>query len=118
MAKVIVLKVPNGAPAPAGYTYVRSTRTGDIYHKTVQTVTKSDMDDLSALFGSMGVVGNTPIAAAGRPAVAIVEDSEVNALMSAFGGLGMGGRRRKSTRKSRKSSKSKKSRKSSKSRKN
>jgi hypothetical protein len=114
MAKVIVLKVPNGAPVPAGYKYIRSTRTGDIYHRTVPTVTKTDMDDLSALFGSMGVVGNTPIAAAARPAVAIVEDSEVNALMSAFGGLGVGGRRRKATRKS----KAKKSRKSSKSRKN
>ncbi len=112
MAKVIVLKVPTGSPAPAGYTYVRTTRTGDIYHKPVQTVTRSDMDDLSALFGSMGVVGNTPIAPAARPAVAIVEDTEVAALMNAFGGLGVGGRRRKATRKSRKVKKSRKNRKS------
>jgi hypothetical protein len=110
MAKVIVLKLPKGSPAPAGYTYVRSTRTLDFYNKTVQTVTKSDMDDLSALFGSMGVVGNTPIAPASGPAVAIVEDSEVDSLMRSFGGLGVGGRRRKATRKSRKS-KAKKSRK-------
>ena len=117
MAKVIVLKLPKGAPAPAGYTYVRSTRTLDFYNKTVQTVTKTDMDDLASLFGTMGVVGNTPIAAAPaeRPAVAIVEDTEVSALMNAFGGLGMGGRRRKA---SRKSSKTKKSRKNRKSRKN
>jgi hypothetical protein len=72
------------------------------------------MDDLSALFGSMGVVGNTPIAAApaATPAVAIVEDKDVAALMSAFGGLGVGGRRRKASRKSRKVKKSRKSRKS------
>jgi hypothetical protein len=112
MAKVIVLKLAKGTPAPPGYTYVRSTRTLDFYNKTVQTVTKTDMDDLASLFGTMGVVGNTPIAPVERPAVAIVEDTEVSALMNAFGGLGMGGRRRKASRKSRKSKKSRKNRKS------
>jgi hypothetical protein len=114
MVKVIVLKLPTGSPAPPGYTFVRSTRTLDFYNKSVPTITKSDMDDLASLFGSFGMNANVPIAAAPaeKPAVAIVEDTEVDDLLKAFGGLGVGGRRRKATRKQkRKSRKSKKTRK-------
>ena len=110
MTKVIVLKLAKGSPAPPGYTFVRSTRTLDFYNKTIPTITKSDMDELASLFGSVGIIGNTPIAPA--PAVAIVDESELGGLLNSFSKLGVGGRRRKATRKQkRKSHKSKKTRK-------
>jgi hypothetical protein len=112
MTKVIVLKLAKGSPAPPGYTFVRSTRTLDFYNKSVPTITKSDMDDLASLFGSVGIIGNTPIAPAPAPAVAIVDESELGGLLNSFSKLGVGGRRRKATRKqTRKSRKSKKTRK-------
>jgi len=52
----IILKVPKGTSAPAGYTLVRSTRQGNIYKKAeAAPVSQNTLDDLIASFGRMGV---------------------------------------------------------------
>lgn len=50
MSQVVVLKLPKGATAPAGFTFVKSLRAGDIYHKNIIVPTKSDIDDLADMF--------------------------------------------------------------------
>lgn len=97
---VIVKKVAKGSPAPDGFTFVRSTRAGDIYQKTE---TKTSMDDLASMFGSMGVgTSATAQVVPDQPAAAAIvqqlQTTPEEQLLAALGGLSIGGRRRKTRR--------------------
>lgn len=91
----IVLKVQKGAPAPAGYTFVRSLRTMNIYKKNAPApVPQAQIDELEAMFAQMGV----------NARVEPVDDLE-----RALAGLVVGGKQ-KNTRKNKRKSKKNKSR--------
>jgi hypothetical protein len=79
MSQVVLLKLPTGSSVPPGYSYVRTTRSGDIYHKVIPTVTPSEMDELNALFGQFGVN------------VAVVPASTEDEFLNAFAGMSVGG---------------------------
>jgi hypothetical protein len=81
MSQVVLLKLPTGSSVPPGFSYVRTTRSGDIYHKVIPTVTPSEMDDLNALFGQFGVN------------VAVVPASTEDEFLNAFAGMSVGGNR-------------------------
>lgn len=84
----IILKVPKGAQAPAGFEFVRSLRTMNVYKKKeTAPVPQSAIDDLIRSFSGMQV-----------------QASAVNDLESAMSKLVIGGGKRK-TRKSRSSRK-------------
>lgn len=84
----IILKVPKGAQAPAGFDFVRSLRTMNLYKKKeTAPVPQSAIDDLIRSFSGMQV-----------------QASAVNDLESAMSKLVIGGGKRK-TRKSRSSRK-------------
>ena len=98
---VIVKKVSKGAPAPDGFTFVRTTRAGDIYQKTES---RSTVDDLVSMFSSFGV--GTSAAAhivtsqpAASQVVQQIQTSPEEQLLAALGNLSIGGRRRRKTRK-------------------
>lgn len=83
----IVLKVPKGAQAPAGFEFVRSLRTMNVYKKKeVQPVPQSAIDDLINSFSRMNIK------------VQVSAENDLNAAMSK---LTIGGTR-KSSRKNRK----------------
>lgn len=87
----IILKVPKGTPAPPGFEFVRSLRTGNVYKKKeAAPVPQSAIDDLISSFSGMQV-----------------QASAVNDLESAMSKLVIGGGKRKKskTRKSRSSKK-------------
>lgn len=91
----IVLRLPIGSPAPAGYQFVRSLRRYNIYSRVAAApVPQAEIDELEAAFARMGVAAQ----------VQAVDD--VNDLAAAIGKMGLpnGGRRRgsKKTRKHRK----------------
>lgn len=83
--QVVILRVPKGSPAPQGFEFIRSTRSGDIYHKKVAVVTKEEVDDLASLFGSIGIDN-----------VAVIPVSEEQNFLNSFAGLSLGGAKRKS----------------------
>ena len=83
MSQVVLLKLPSGSAVPTGYSYVRTTRSGDIYHKVISTVTPSEIDELNALFGQFGVN------------VAVVPASTEDAFLNAFAGMSVGGNRKR-----------------------
>ena len=96
MPKYVYLKLPVGVNPP-NQTYVkdgepRTTRGGtfQLYRKQVQVVNKAAFDDLSYLFGNMGV--NTPAIGIGAL------DDETGNLEQLFGNLTMSGGKRKSRR--------------------
>lgn len=93
--QVVILRVAKGSPAPEGFEFVRSTRSGDIYHKKLNVVTKEEVDDLTSLFGSIGIDN-----------VAVIPVSEEDHFLNSFAGLTLGGA--KKTRKSRKNKSTKK----------
>jgi hypothetical protein len=108
---VLIKKVPKGSPAPAGYTLVRSLSKIDVYQKTdvIPVDTSTGMDDLAALFGSMGVKEDAAqIVTADDSSAAVVvqqlQSAPEDELIAAMSRLGMGGRRRK-TRKAKKTRK-------------
>lgn len=101
VAAVIVKKVAKGSPAPDGFTFVRSTRAGDIYQKTE---VRTSMDDLVSMFGSLGVGTSAtaqvvPSQSAATAVVQQLQASPEEQLLAALGGLSIGGRRRRKTRK-------------------
>ena len=52
----IILKVPKGTQAPAGFEFVRSLRTMNVYKKKeAAPVPQSAIDDLMSMFGRMNV---------------------------------------------------------------
>jgi hypothetical protein len=108
---VIVRRVPKGSPAPGGFTFVRTTRAGDIYQRIEQ---RSTVDDLVSMFGTFGV-GSTaaaqivPSQPAATAVVQQLQTSPEEQLLAALGGLSIGGRRK--TRKGKKSKKVRKTRK-------
>ena len=86
----IILKVPKGAQAPAGFEFVRSLRTMNVYKKKeAAPVSQSAIDDLIGSFSRMNVK---------------VQASAENDLEAAMSKLTIGGGKRK-TRKSRSSRK-------------
>ena len=85
----ILLKLPKGTPAPAGFEFVRTLRTMNIYKKKeAAPVPQADIDDLMTMFSRMNVK---------------VQVSVENDLDAAMSKLTIGGRR--TTRKSRKNRK-------------
>ena len=104
--QVVLLRVNTGSPGPAGFEFVRTTRAGDIYHKIIPKITKEDIDELSALFGNIGV-SNKDVALI----PAVQEEDAIVALIASFQTVEMGssGGRKRRTRKSKKSKKSRKS---------
>ncbi len=102
--KIVVLKLPKGTPPPAGYKYIRSIRSGDIYHKIIQNITATDMDELTNLFGN-----NVSFIVADESAVAQADAAlEIETTLAGkFSKMTIGGKRRKSrsTRKHRKTRK-------------
>lgn len=105
---VLVLKVPKGSPAPAGYTLVRSLAKIDVYQKTdvIPVDTSTGMDDLAALFGNMGMkeqAAQINVSSDSEAAAVVqqIQNAPEDELIAALGGLKLGGRRRK-TRKTRK----------------
>ena len=86
----IILKVPKGAQAPAGFEFVRSLRTMNVYKKKeAAPVPQSAIDDLIDSFSRMNVK---------------VQASAENDLEAAMSKLTIGGQRK--TRKSRKTRRS------------
>ncbi len=52
----VVLKLPKGSTAPAGYTLVKSLRTKNVYKKNApKPVPQAEVDELVAMFAGMGV---------------------------------------------------------------
>ena len=97
--KYILLKVPAGSPAPAGYTFARALpRQGlDVYQKEIPqapAVQKQQIDELAAMMAGMGL---------GQNAAAVVEAEEGEAgLVAAMERLGLqGGRKKRQTRRAR-----------------
>jgi len=84
---VKVMKVPKGSPAPAGYTFVRSTRGGDIYNMKKEVMSVAD---LTSLFGSSASMGGSPVFAnAGQADVAMngASDDQLDALADMMGSV-------------------------------
>jgi hypothetical protein len=113
MPKTVVLikRVPKGSPAPAGYTFIRTTRAGDVYHKKdeIPVDTSTGMDDLAALLGSMGIKEQAaqvvvPDGSSADTLVEQVQNADEESLVKALAELGIRGGRRK-TRKSKKTRK-------------
>ena len=81
----IILKVPKGSQAPAGFEFVRSLRTMNVYKKKeAAPVPQSTIDDLMNMFGRMNVK------------VQVTAENDLEAAMSK---MTIGGQRK--TRKSR-----------------
>ncbi len=100
--KVLAIKVFPGQPIPAGYTAGTKLRSGAvIYKKEVdEAVERQEIDELSAMFGSMGLRA---------PEVVVVAPNVgMNALISQLGDIKIGGKRK--SRKQRKSIKRRKTR--------
>jgi hypothetical protein len=97
MSQVVVVKLPTGSQPPIGYSFVRSTRNVDIYHKLVTVVTPAQVDELSDLFGMFGMEN-----------VALIPQDTESDFLNAFAGLSVGGKR--SRRHKRKSKKTKRKR--------
>lgn len=88
---VVIMKLPTGSPEPGrGYTLVRSLKGIDIYNKKVVQITKQDIDDLSSMFGNVGVSNKN---------VLIVPEEQTDAamdfLIGSMGSIGLGGKMRK-----------------------
>ena len=84
---VKVMKVPKGSPAPAGYTFVRSTRGGDIYNMKKEVMSVAD---LTAMFGASASMGGAPVfASAGQADVAMngASDDQLDALADMMSGV-------------------------------
>ena len=84
---VKVMKVPKGSPAPAGYTFVRSTRGGDIYNMKKEVMSVAD---LTAMFGSSASMGGVPVyssAAQADVAMTDASDAQLDALADMMSGL-------------------------------
>jgi hypothetical protein len=80
MSQVVLLKLPSGASPPTGYSFVRTTRSGDIYHKVIPTITTSEIDELNTLFGKFGVD------------VAVVPSSTEDEFLNTFARMSLGGK--------------------------
>jgi hypothetical protein len=99
MPKYTYLRLPVGVAPPVGYDKVNepvTTRSGtfQVYRKQVQIVNKKVFDELSELFGSMGM-NEQNVQQAGI-AVAVIDENEQ--LTNLFGNMSMNGGRRKSRR--------------------
>ena len=84
---VKVMKVPKGSPAPAGYTFVRSTRGGDIYNMKKEVMSVAD---LTSMFGSSASMGGVPVfASSGQADVAMTSasDDQLDALAHMMGSV-------------------------------
>lgn len=91
MSQLLVIKLPNGSPAPSGYTFVRTIRGMDIYNKRIQKVTQNDFNELDDLFKSMNVNA--------QPNMAVVPDSTFSdAFIDSFAAFTMGGKRNKKSK--------------------
>ena len=106
MSQVVILKLPSGSNAPVGYQLVKTLRGIDIYHKIINKVSASDINDLNSLFDNLGINASENVAIV----PAVDEDAFMKALIVNMADVRLGGKRRKS-RKGRKSKKSRKSRK-------
>lgn len=99
---IVFLRLPKGSPAPGnGFTLTTSTRNTDIYRKMKPQITKSDIDEMSSMFGNLGVANND---------VLIVPEDQGDAalemLIGSMNTMGLGGsQKRRKTRKTRKSRK-------------
>ena len=84
---VKVMKVPKGSPAPAGYTFVRSTRGGDIYNMKKEVMSVAD---LTAMFGSSASMGGLPVyssVAQADVAMKDASDDQLDALADMMGAV-------------------------------
>lgn len=124
---LISARVPKGSPPPPGFTrsdFQRTLRTVDIYQKTKQIVSKSDIDELADLFSGIGGIGSSspfsstssspitidvrtvenvedvPVVAAAVVNAASAEDDALSSMMGRMI-LGGGYRRKKSLRRRR-----------------
>lgn len=100
--KVLAIKVFPGQPIPVGYTAGTKLRSGAvIYRKEVdEAVERQEIDELSAIFGSMGF---------GAPQVVVAPSNVgLNALIAQMGDIKIGGKRK--SRKQRKPIKRRKTR--------
>lgn len=82
-----VMKVPKGSPAPAGYTFVRSTRGGDIYNMKKEVMSVAD---LTAMFGSSASMSGVPVFNSAAQADVVMKDAsddQLDALADMMGGL-------------------------------
>lgn len=109
---VLIKKVPKGSPAPSGYTLVRSLSKIDVYQKidSIPVDTSTGMDDLAALFGNMGVKEDAaqivvPDESSAAAVVQQIQSSPEDELVAAMSRMGMGGGRRRKTRKAKKTRK-------------
>lgn len=92
----IILKVPKGSQAPAGFEFVRSLRTMNVYKKKeAAPVPQSTIDDLMNMFGRMNVK------------VQVTAENDLEAAMSK---LVIGGGKRKTRKSRRNRNRSRKSR--------
>lgn len=84
----IVIKLPNGVAPPAGYTLYKTLRDKSIYHKKVNAPAQAqpEVDALAEMFRGLRVAA---------------EVNQVDDLAAALGALGMGGKRRRGTRRAR-----------------
>jgi hypothetical protein len=89
--KVTIVKLPPGAPAPAGFTQGRTTRQGVTYFK-VEQVTAAPVAPLPAAFDLSAMAMALDEVAA--PVAVEVQDDQVDALLAKLGAMGLGGRRR------------------------
>lgn len=111
---VVILKVPKGVAAPPGYEFIRTTRSGDIYHKPIEVITPDMMDELSGLFnsGMKLVVVDRNVE---QQAVSALENENDDILLGMFGSMKVGGKKkRKNSRKSIRPRRSRKHKKSNK----
>ncbi len=86
--KAVVLKLPNGQPPPMDYTFVRTVRGYDVYHKMVDKPTAKEINDELSDLLSKFTMSQTPV-----PVEVSVADNEQQ-LEQLFGQLTMGGGRR------------------------
>ena len=76
--EVVVIKIKEGSTPPSGFTFIRNIRGMDIYHKSIQGVSKKNIDELADIFGNMNVQ--------------VLPEDEISRLM---GSMTLGGRRRR-----------------------
>lgn len=88
--RVTIVKLPPGAPAPAGFTQGRTTRQGVTYFKVEEAAAPVAPPANIDVRAAAMEIDNIP-----APVAVEVADDQVDALLAALGAMGLGGRRRR-----------------------
>ena len=88
--RVTIVKVPAGTPCPPGFTEGRTTRRGATCYKVEVTAAPAPAGAMFNMAGLAAALDDIAV-----PMAVDVPDEQVDALLAQLGGLGLGGRRRK-----------------------